>query len=191
MIYRTFGEIASATVAFFVLGLIFGALYKNILSLAAFLKRIVSAPKSAYIKYAKTNYFRNKIEQKRKSKSSTQIIDFFFVITFAVFYILVSYIFLDAEFRIFALFITLTAYALSLNLFSGFFSVITEKILSVILRIYNTVIFILLYPFFCVFDIIKSALTPIIKILSEKYRSYRFKHLLERKNKRIKRIFKN
>ena len=189
MIYFTSYDIFHATIAFFSLGCIFGILYNSFIYIFNFVKKLFALPKITYLKYKKTYIFTEKYEQ-NDSAVLKQFIDFFVLFLFGVFFILFLYLFLDGEIRIFSFLFALFGYAVSYKIFGAFFSHVINKCLVFILKQTELLVFIILYPVFSIYAIIKKLISPIILLIIKKWKSCRFKRLKYIKLSQIKKIYK-
>ena len=188
MIYFSFGEIIVSTISFFCLGLLFGALYKSFITIYFFLKELFALPLLTYKKYNKLNISQINLRQKIKTDIISQIIDFFFVITYCAFLILFYYIFLDGVPRFFPIMFSILGYLISFKFLSPIFEKLLNKLFNFLLMTLLNLCFIVFYPIFKLVFIFKKLFTPIFVTLMKKYRQIRLKRLISVKNKKAEKF---
>lgn len=192
MIYFTPYETIIALTAFFILGCFFGGVYNLCGCFCHLIKTLIFLPITAYLKYKKTYKSAYNIRQNSVSLIAFQCVDFLFVLFIGISYILLTYIFLDGAIRIFSLIFFIIGYILALKVISPFFSKAINKAVVLIQNSLEQTAYVILFPIFRIFCVIKKLISPIILILSEKYRSKKIKLLIKRKNKYIeKNLLKN
>ena len=189
MIYFSFYEILKALVAFFVLGCLFGGFYNCMGHLILFFKELILIPKSSYLKYKKIPYKYKKTRQNSFSNITLFFIDFIFIFIFGISFILLSYIVLDGDIRMYSLLLVFIGYVLSLKVLGAFFPVLISKLSNIIIIILKKLFFIILYPLFFLCDNIIKLISPIIKIITNRYKILKFRLLVLQKKKQIEKFF--
>lgn len=185
MIYFSFSEILVASVSFFLLGCLFGGLYQSLITVYNFLKVLFSLPKYSYIRYKKIQISKFNLEQKISNSFLYQIVDFFFALLFGIFLLLWWYVFLDGSIRLFPILFVSSGYLISLKFFSALFSKVINKASSCLLKILLHINFLVLFPIFCLFEVIKRFLSPIINSIKNKYKKLLLHLLIKRKGEKI------
>ena len=186
MIYFSEYETVIAGVSFLILGCLFGGLYNSFDSLFMFLKGILYSPRSAHLRYKNTTKTQDKTKQNTCNRAFKNLWDFIFVTIFGTVCILAFYLFLDGTFRFFALFFLFVGYVFSFKSLSLFFRVSLNKIIEFLLRVFEEISFVLLYPIFYTWDIIKKLLKPIIIVIARYYHKKKFEAFVKKKKREIK-----
>ncbi len=186
MIYFTFYEI----LRFSFVMLIFGAGFVIFeLSASIILKSLKSLPYFIKLAFYDKGVFR-KIGIKFKAESQSALylffIDFISILSFSVFFILLSYAFYDGILRIYFFLISLVSYWVSKKLYGKKLEFILEKLISVLFAASITLISILLIPVKISARILKILYRP----LGKKLKSERSKRISNKKLREIDVFFR-
>lgn len=190
MIYFSTRETLSAIFSFFVLGGFFGGIYNSFELLITFLKQVVVIPICIFKKYIVSNKKRVKFRQKRKTSIYKSVFDFLFILICALFFILFSYLFLDAAIRMFTLISFSLGCVISYKFLGRQFSGLIRKITDIIYKALYSIFSLLIYPLFLLSRVIKKLLMPIINYVFSCFIIYRNKRIITKKVKAVEKLYK-
>lgn len=190
MIYFSVKETLFAISSFFLLGGFFGGIYNSFEIITAFLFSTLKLPITTFKKYIISNKSYNKTKQKKKFIFYKNIFDFVFIIICATFFVLFSYLFLDASVRIFALFFFTFGYILSYKFLSRLFLILTNITTEIIYKFISSLFSLFFYPLFLLARLIKKLFMPIINYAFFIYQKHKNKKIILKKLRTVENLYK-
>ena len=192
MIYFTAKDIFLAIFVFFILGVIFGGAYSSLNLIFNYVKFSFFTVLRARKKYKRIESNDLKPSANSKSRSSViflQISDFLYFLFLSITYIFSLYVFLDGVFRGFSLILLLFGYLFSKKTLGRLFEKCIRILLEIIIKTIDFLFFFLLSPIFFTYDIIYKLTKPIILSIKERYDKALLKRKIQRKRKKIEKLF--
>ena len=190
MIYFSTQETLSAIVSFFILGGFFGGIYNSFELLINLVPQILILPIRVLKKYIVMNKKRVKPKQKYKISVYKNIFDFVFIIICTLFFILFSYLFLDAATRTFSLISFAFGYIISYKFLGRQFSILIRKTTDIIYRVLYLIYSLLIYPLFLLGVVIKKLFMPIINYVFSCFIKHKNKKIIIKKVKAVENLYK-
>ena len=190
MIYFDATETLYAIASFFMLGAFFGGIYNSCENVASFLVKIFLLPITTFKKYKISNNTHNKTKQKNKNVFLENTFDFAFIMICSAFFLLFSYLFLDATVRIFSVCFFVGGYILSYKFLGCMFLTITKKTSEFIYKLFSYFFYVFLYPIFLFTKLIKKLFTPIINYVICFLERHKNKKIILSKIRAIEKIYK-